>query len=144
MITLNEIISSNLQMLDEQENEILKALDFVRRAKSLFQGQGSNPVAVKQTGKRRGRKPSAKNAVSQKSASSAGSRAPRKNTYISQVLDLLKSKNGQSTGDLAQKIFDSQKEKKDFPAFRQNIYNIISQSKKKKMLKSKDGKIFLP
>lgn len=141
MITLEEIISSNLQMLNEQEKEILKALEFVRKAKSLFQGQ--NPSAprnrIRALRKTVGSKTSA-----QKTIPPAGTKALRKDTHIARIMEILNSKNGQSTGDIAQKLFSKQNKEKDFPTFRQNIYNVISQSKKRKLLKSKDNKIYLP
>ena len=146
MITLEKIISSNLEMLDEQEKEILKALEFVRKAKNLFQGHGSSPA------KKRGRKPKAKGKVAKTAApKTVASKAPvaaankkvRKDTNLSRIMDLLEQKNGQKTGDIAQKMFNKQSEVKDFPAYRQNIYNVISQSKKRKILKAKDGKIYL-
>ena len=43
MVTLEKIISSNLEMLKSQETELLKSLNFVQKAKKLFQSQNGKP-----------------------------------------------------------------------------------------------------
>ena len=42
MITLDQIASGNLQRLKNQEAELLHALEFVRKAKQLFESRGSS------------------------------------------------------------------------------------------------------
>src|SRR5689334_32503 len=61
MISLNEIVSSNIEMLKQQEASLARSLDFVRKAIQLFESQGgatSSPIGGKR-GRPRGRKAAA-------------------------------------------------------------------------------------
>ncbi len=64
MISLDKIVSSNLEMLKSQEADLLKSLSFVQKAKQLFQSHwGPTPAAPakKSSGKKRGRPAKSKN-----------------------------------------------------------------------------------
>ena len=52
MISLNQIVSNNLEMLKSQEAELLKSLRFVQKAKELFQAHWGTETSMQ---KRRGR-----------------------------------------------------------------------------------------
>ena len=139
MITLEKIISSNLDMLENQAKELLKSLDFVQKAKKLFQSQNGNAATIKPKGKRRVTK-----AVSKKPKTIQTNNGKGKDTHISRVKAVLQQKNGQTSRDIIQILFDQQKKDKNKQHFAQNIYNAINQAKKKNLLNSKDGKIYLP
>jgi hypothetical protein len=138
MITLEKIISSNLEMLENQAKELLKSLDFVQKAKKLFQTQNGN-VATKKTRRRR----SVAKAVSRKPKAIQTNEVKGKDTHISRVKAVLQQKNGQTSGNIIQTLFDQQQKNKNKQHFAQTIYNAINQAKKKNLLNSKDGKIYL-
>ena len=78
MITLEKIMSSNLELLKEQEAELLKSLDFVRKARQVFAGKKQSapastaPAAAPKRRRRRRSKAKAKPAVVAAPAKKAG------------------------------------------------------------------------
>jgi hypothetical protein len=139
MITLEKIISSNLEMLENQAKELLKSLDFVQKAKKLFETQNGNIATKKPRRRRRIVK-----SVSQKPQANQTNEGKGKDTQFSRVKAALQQKNGQTSGEIIQTLFDQQKKDKNKQHFAQKIYNAINQAKKKNLLNSKDGKIYLP
>lgn len=169
MITLDQIVSSNLEMLKSQEAELLKALGFVQKAKQLFSSRdGSGSTAAAPVVRKRSRKKASKKVVSsapkaaksvvaskpvvaakpakaakpvKTSKSSAGT---GKETRLSKILAAMKQKGAPLTsGELIQTLFKQQKEDKNFPHFRQLVYTTLTQAFKRGIIKRKGEKISL-
>jgi len=157
MITLDQIVSSNLQMLKSQEAELRKSLSVVQKARQFFEsGNGSGVSAPR--AKKRSRKVSPPKAASQKSktvsakpaAKSAGSKpakkasAPRKETRLSKILVAMKQKNAPiASGELIQTLFKQQREDRNFGHFRQLVYTTLTQAFKRGIIKRKGDKLQL-
>lgn len=146
MITLKEIVNSNLEMLKEQEASLEQSLSFVRKAIALFSGQEG-------TSQKRGRKTGVKVAKAVKAAKS--SKAVKRGTapktrnrkggkHIDHILAILKSKNApMSSADLIEALFKQQSKDKDLKHFGTLIYPVLTKAYKSKILKLKNGKIHL-
>jgi len=133
MITLDKIVSSNLEMLRNQEAELLKSLTFVQKARKLFESQNGTS--------RRGRKPKINVAAS---LPKAGRRPVRKGSHLSNIMEVLKQKGKPlPSGELISALFKQQKKDKNLTHYRQLIYPTLTQAYKKGMLKLKDKKIHL-
>ena len=135
MITLEKIISSNLEMLKSQEAELLKSLDFVQKAKRLFESQNGTPA------RRRKRRVKDKSApVKSKPALGA-----KKGSHLSNIINVLKQKSTPlSSAEIIDTLFKQQKKDKDIKHYRQLIYPTLTQAYKKDVLKLKEGKVHLP
>lgn len=138
MMTLEKILSSNLDMLKNQETELQKSLDFVQKAIELFNSHGGSTVQEKKGG-------TAAIVPSQpvtntKSIKITGA---GEGTFIDKVINILKQKNGQASGDIIQTLFSGQTKEKNRVKFAQNIYVNLGQAKKKGRLKFRDGKYYL-
>ena len=158
MITLDQIVNSNLEMLKSQEAELLRSLSFVQKAKQLFEGRNGTG-SPSPAGKRLGRKPSAAKKPTVASAKPAGSKSvsakPAKKaakssagtgkvTRLDKILAAMKQKNAPiASGELIQTLFKQQKEDKNFGHFRQLVYTTLTQAFKKGVLKRKGDKISL-
>ena len=135
MITLEKIVSSNLEMLRNQEAELLKSLSFVQKAKKLFEGQNNGTS-------RRGRKPGSRNNATPSSFKPKKGRAIRKGSHLSNIMELLKQKGKPlPSGELIDTLFKKQKKDKNLTHYRQLIYPTLTQAYKRGVLKLKDGKI---
>jgi len=145
MITLNEIVSSNISMLKEQEASLEKSLDFVRKAIQLFESEGGS--APQAEGKR-GR-PRAVATATSFTPAKQGKRAPKSRNrkggkHIDRIYAVLKERKGPiSSGELIQTLFKSQSKDKDIKHFGTLIYPVLTKAYKYKTLKLKDGKIHL-
>lgn len=158
MISLDKIVTSNLEMLKSQEEELLKSLSFVQKAKQLFQAQwGTGTTETKSTrGKKRGRpsgstaKPKVAAAPKSKTRKSLAKAKPAKKTgekrisHLTNIIETLK-KNGKpmGSGDLISSLFKRQTADKDIKHFRLLIYPVLTKAYANKTLKLKDGKIYL-
>lgn len=161
MITLDQIVNSNLDMLKSQEAELLKSLSFVQKARQLFESQNGSGSPAKRT-RSRGRKASAKPAVKKPASVSAKPAASKpaakpaaakkgklaagagKETRLSKILAAMKQKNAPiSSGDLIQTLFKAQKEDRNFPHFRQLVYTTLTQAFKRGIIKRKGEKLQL-
>lgn len=136
MITLEKIVSSNLEILKSQEAELLKSLSFVQRAKKLFEEQnGSGPGSG-----RRGRPRIARVTV----VKTGKGRAVRKGSHLSNIMEVIRQKGRPlPSGELISALFKQQKKDKNLTHYRQLIYPTLTQAYKRGVLKLKDGKIHL-
>lgn len=136
MITLEKIVSSNLEMLRSQEAELLKSLSFVQKAKKLFEGQNGTS--------RRGRKPGSTFGIKVKTAKTPTGRSIRKGSHLSNIMDVLRQKGKPlPSGELIDTLFKQQKKDKNLTHYRQLIYPTLTQAYRRGVLKLKDGKIHL-
>ena len=134
MITLEKIIASNLEMLKSQEAELMKSLDFVQKAKRLFESQNGTPV------RRRKRRLKAKATP----VKSKPRQSVRKGTHLSNIMNALKQKGAPiSSAELIDTLFKQQKKDKNIKHYRQLIYPTLTQAYKKGVLKLKEGKVHL-
>ena len=172
MTTLSKIISSNLEMLSIQETELVKSLDFVRKAKELFQSQYASSGT-----KKRGR-PAKESAVPSLrptvlSRGSIGPKVSPKNkpsgirrketikgtakpaapkggenrvTHLSKVVTFLKQNTSPvNSREIINALFEQQKENTDIKRYGKLIYPILTKAYKSGVLsKLEDGKICLP
>jgi hypothetical protein len=167
MITLEKIMSSNLELLKEQEAELLKSLDFVRKARQVFAGKNqSAPAATPSSAapKRRRRRKSkakakpvavtapAKKAAAPKAKASKAkkAKAPKAKaakggaTRMDQITAVMKAKNApMATAELVDILFKQQTADKDLGHFRQLIYTTLTGAYKKGTVVRKDGMISL-
>ena len=155
MITLEKIISNNLEMLKNQEAELLKSLSFVQKAKQLFQAHwGTSPNPAK--GKKRGRPArkkvtpkvsAAPKSISKKSSSKAKSATKGKTkrvSHLTHILEILKQHGKpMGSGELIAALFKKQSADKDIRHFRLLIYPVLTKAYASKTLILKDGKIRL-
>ncbi len=144
MITLEKIINSNLEMLKGQESELLKSLEFVRKARQLFESGNGRTVRA---GRGRSR---VLRAGSVSKGSSKATRKSRKRskvqsgTHLAEIVSILKQHNGKATsGDVIKTMFKKQKKNKDFKHYRQLIYPVLTRAYKSGALALKDGVIHL-
>jgi len=152
MITLKEIVSSNIGMLKEQEASLENSLSFVRRAIELFQSQGGSAKSiVRRRGRKRGQKPGAnivkvaKAAVVVKAVKAAKKGRKRKGgKHIDRIIAMLKERKSPVTSsELIELLFKSQTKDKDIKHFSTLIYPVLTKAYKSKTLKNKGGKITL-
>jgi hypothetical protein len=158
MITLDQIVSSNLQMLKSQEAELLKALGFVQKAKQLFTSGGDavgSSVAPKGRNRSKASRRTAaaapkksiavvvaKPAKTSKPVKSSG--GPGKETRLSKIISAMKQKKAPiASGELIETLFKQQKEDRNFPHFRQLVYTTLTQAFKRGIIKRKGDKIHL-
>ena len=135
MITLEKIISSNLEILRNQEAELLKSLSFVQRAKKLFEEQNG--------ASRRGRRPKASAQPVTIKPGRRG-RGVRKGSHLGNIMEVLKHKGKPiPSGELIDTLFRQQKKDKNLTHYRQLIYPTLTQAYKRGVLKLKEGKIHL-
>jgi hypothetical protein len=156
MISLDKIVTSNLEMLKSQEAELLKSLNFVQKAKQLFQAHWGTETGTTE-GKKRGR-PAGKNAKPKVAAAPAsktrrrvGKAKPgakkggaKRISHLTNIMEILK-KNGKpmGSGDLISALFKKQSADKDIKHFRLLIYPVLTKAYASKALTLKDGKIHL-
>lgn len=142
MITLKEIVSSNLEMLKQQEQSLEQSLAFVRRAIGLFSSQDESPA---KRGRKRGRKPGSKNAVKKAAKSKAApkTRNRKGGKHIDRVLAAVKAnKSPMTSAELIEGLFKQQTKDKNLKHFGTLIYPVLTKAYKSKTLKLKDGKIY--
>lgn len=154
MISLNQILSSNLDMLKSQEEELLNSLKFVQKAKQLFQSHwGSLPAekinTVRRKKARKGVKPNA-NAVpvrrrrKTKTGKSTTVKSEKRIGHLNNILDVLKkNRKPMTSGDLIATLFKKQSADKDIKHYRLLIYPVLTKAYANKTLVLKDGKIHL-
>jgi DNA replication initiation complex subunit (GINS family) len=141
MITLEQIVSSNLQMLKEQEESLLKSLEFVRKARQLFKSKGSA-----KSGPKKARKTKAA-AAKPRPAKAAGKKKTRNRKggkHIDRIIEVLKAQKGpMPSADLISTLFKQQTADKDMKHFSTLIYPVLTKAYKAKTLALKSGKIHL-
>lgn len=134
-ITIDNIIQSNLELLNDQEQEVLELLTKIRRAKSFFSdnstpGRRGRPKRRGRSG-RRGRPPKAKSSGSSK-------RSPGKRiTYMDDIIPLLEQNGKMKSGDLIKAI--ANKRGKDYKKIQFSIYPVLSAATKSKKLARAKG-----
>src|SRR5260221_9238141 len=117
MITLEKIISSNIEMLTSQEAELLKALGFVQKAKQLFESQNGTPA-------RKRRRRSKAKATPKKSKPGQGA---RKGTHLANILGVLRQKGTPlSSSEIIDTLFNQQKKDKNIKHFRTLLYPTLT------------------
>ena len=144
MISLDQIVSSNLEMLKEQEASLQQSLDFVQRAIQLFESEKGTSTHGR-SGKKRGRKPGSVSVKASKVAKGAPKLRNRKGgKHIDRILALLREKKGpMSSGELIDTLFKGQSKDKNKKHFGTLIYPVLTKAYKSKTLRLKDGKIHL-
>jgi len=150
MISLDSILSSNLQMLKDQEQQLLNSLKIVQQAKRLFETQIDKPSS-KNTFQDRTQKNSVTRKPKRKIQNVRKGKKPstRKNAgtrpgYMNRIVSILKEKNKPLTsGELIQTLFDRQSQDKDIKHFRTLIYPTLTNAYKAKKLKLKKGMIHM-
>jgi hypothetical protein len=150
MISLDNILSSNLQMLKDQEEQLLNSLSIVQQAKRLFEAQAVQSSRSKSFGVRLGKnivssKPERKIQNSRKRKKRlTGKNTSKRPSYMNSIVSILKEKNKPlSSGDLIQNLFERQTQDKDIKHFRTLIYPTLTNAYKAKKLKLKKGLIHL-
>jgi len=152
MISLDSILNSNLELLKEQETQLLKSLDFLQRAKQLFESQTEGTYR----GNRRGGKPKVSNLVNLKIGKKVrkarttntnpgikGKRSARPG-YLNTITNILKEKNKPiGSGELIDAMFKSQSKNKNIKHFRTLVYPTLTKAYKSKVLQLKKGLIHL-
>ncbi|MBX7109628.1 MAG: hypothetical protein K1X61_13330 [Chitinophagales bacterium] len=146
MITLNQIVSSNLEILREQEVSLLKSLDFIRKARKLFESESETQVSG-----RAGRNQSTLNKKitskreKQSPAKSKGKivKQTRTNRLESIIAVLKNKKEPISSGELLEELFKQQTATKDKKYFGTLIYPVLTKACRSGKLKLKGGKIHL-
>jgi|GEM_PF-2940846 len=154
MISLEKIVSSNLEMLKSQEADLLKSLSFVQKAKQLFEAHWGNDEG--KNGKKRGRparkgltpgvapapkSKMRKNAAQVKSLSKG---VKKRVSHLTNIMEILKqSGKPMGSGDLIAALFKKQSADKDIRHFRLLIYPVLTKAYASKTLRLKDGKIYL-
>jgi len=153
MISLNQIVSNNLEMLKSQEAELLKSLNFVQKAKQLFQAHwGLESTPVKRKGRPAGKKntPKVSAAPTSKFRKTLGKSKPgpkggsKRISHLTNIMEILKQ-NGKpmSSAEIISALFKRQSADKDLNHFRLLIYPVLTKAYISKTLKRKDGKIFI-
>ena len=160
MISLEKIVSNNLDLLKSQEAELQKSLSFVQKAKQLFLEQWG-PTANGSTGKKRGPKKGSKRkstrtvkasrraksikAGPKSSPKAKGAAKSKRISHLTNIMDVLK-KSGKpmTSGDLISNLFKRQKADKNLQHYRLLIYPVLTKAYASKTLQLKDGKIHLP
>lgn len=144
MISLDQIVSSNLEMLKEQEAELQKSLDFVRKGIELFESQGTGDV---KRGRRRGRPG---RSVNNKSPRKRGrkvrtkGRSRKVGTHLERILTVLKaSKEPMNSGELIDTLFKQQSDIKDRKKLSTLIYPTLTKAYKNKILRLKGKKLYV-
>jgi hypothetical protein len=144
MISLNQIVSNNLEMLKSQEAELLQSLKFVQKAKQLFQAHWGTETS---TAKRRGRPSSKKNTPKVSAAPKSKLRKTSKDgakrvSHLTNILEILKQ-NGKpmSSAELISVLFKKQNADKNLNHFRLLIYPVLTKAYQSKTLIRKGGKI---
>ncbi|MBK5286388.1 MAG: hypothetical protein JJE25_13395 [Bacteroidia bacterium] len=148
MITLEQIISSNLEMLKSQEAELQKSLNFVQKARTLFEQQNGAPMqssTPKQNGAPKRRRRTRTRTVSATPQTPKTEITARKGTHLGNIMNVLKQKGKpMPSGEVITTLFKQQKKDKNIAHYRQLIYPTLTQAYKRGALKLKDGKIHLP
>jgi len=144
MITLDQIVSSNLEMLKQQETSLQQSLNFVQKAIQLFESQNGSQVTAGKRGRKRGRKPGS---IVTKATTSVKvglkTRTRKGGKHIDRILALLKEKGPASSGELIEALFKQQTKDKNKQHFGTLIYPVLTKAYKSKLLRQKDGKIHL-
>lgn len=146
MITLDQIVSSNIEMLNEQEASLMKSLEFVRKAKELFESQSATGKQPAKRGRSTGRRKGSA-AVKKSLPKKAGPvRRNRKGgSHLDRIIAVLKeNKKPISSGELLQHLFSRQTADKDKKHFGTLIYPVLTKAYQSGALKSRGGKIHLP
>lgn len=134
-ITIDNIIQSNLELLNDQEQQVLELLNKIRKAKSFFTGNsrpGRPPGRRGRPGRpgRRGRPAKAKSSGSAK-------RSGKRVTYMDDIIPLLQKNGKMKSGDLIKAI--ASKRGKDYRKIQFSIYPVLSQATKTKKLGKAKG-----
>lgn len=146
MISLNQIVSNNLEMLKSQEAELLKSLRFVQKAKELFQAHwGTEPSTQKRRGRPSGSGNTPKVAAAPKSKlRGRGKTRAKRVSHLTSILEILKQ-NGKpmTSAEVIGTLFKRQSADKNLNHFRLLIYPVLTKAYRTKKLVRKDGKIYL-
>ena len=153
MISLEKIVSNNLEMLKSQEADLLKSLSFVQKAKQLFLAHWGKPGAsgAKRPGRPAGKKATPRVAAIPKSrtrktrkAKTSAKKGEKRISHLTNILNVMKqSGKPMSSGDLISTLFKRQTADKDIKHFRLLIYPVLTKAYASKTLKLKSGKIHL-
>ena len=137
-ITIDNIIQSNLELLNEQEQQVLDLLNKIRKAKSFFSG---NSVPGRRGRPRRRGRPGRPGRRGRPAKSGAGgsskSTQGRRTTYMDDIIPLLQKNGKMKSGDLIKAI--ASKRGKDFRKIQFSIYPVLSQAAKSKKLGKSKG-----
>ena len=157
MITLDLIISGNLDMLRSQETELLKALSFVQKLKKLFQShngehrgrpKGSTNVRKKRAArvKKASVKPKAASVKPKPvSLKPKAVRVLKPGSHLANIVNVLREKNAPLTSrELIDTLFSQQSKDTDFKHYRSLISPALSDASKRGIVIRKEGKILLP
>jgi len=146
MISLNQIVSNNLEMLKSQEAELLKSLRFVQKAKELFQAHwGTESTSPKRKGRPAGTRNTPKVAAAPKSKTRGrGKSSLKRVSHLTNILEILKQ-NGKpmTSNEVIGTLFKKQSADKNLNHFRLLIYPVLTKAYRSKTLVRKDGKIYL-
>ena len=142
MITLNEIVSSNLNLLKEQEDSLLQSLNLIRQARELFESQdGFSVPGVK----KRGRRSKRISSITRPRKLKRTSRKRTGGTHMERIKAVLQEKKAPiSSGELLEELFKKQKANKDKKHFGTLIYPVLTKAYRSGELKLKKGKIHVP
>lgn len=137
-ITIDNIIQSNLELLNEQEQQVLDLLNKIRKAKSFFSGNSGpgRPAKRGRPGRPRRRGRPGRPAKSKASGSSKRSKGKRV-TYMDDIIPLLQKNGKMKSGDLIKAI--AGKRGKDHRKIQFSIYPVLSQAIKSKKLAKARG-----
>ena len=115
---------------------MLKTLTLVQRAKSLFETQNGSETPKKRRDFR----------VANTLPKPVGKRGKgaKQETHASRIIEVLKQNKGaMPSGEIIDALLKKQNKVKDIKRFRTLIYPTLTQAYKKKVLKLKDGKVYL-
>jgi hypothetical protein len=152
MISLNQIVSNNLEILKSQEAELLRSLSFVQKAKQLFQAQsGLESTTMRKRGRPFGKTSSKEFAVSKSKINKRGKLRPgpkpgstRSVSHLTNIMEILKQHGKpMSSAEIISALFKKQSADKDINHFRLLIYPVLTKAYISKTLKRKDGKIYI-
>jgi len=142
MITLDQIIGSNLEMLKAQEASLKQSLDFVQKAIQLFESKNGSSKIRKRRGRKRASKPAS--VVAKATKVKAKTRTREGGKHIDRILAVLKEKKTPiSSGELIDTLFKKQSVDKDRSHFARLIYPTLTNAYKSKILKLKNRKIHI-
>ena len=133
-ITIDNIIQSNLELLNEQEQQVLELLNKIRKAKSFFSGNSGTGRRGRPA--RRGR-PGRPGRRGRPAKSGSSKSTGKRTTYMDDIIPLLQKNGKMKSGDLIKAI--ASKRGKDYRKIQFSIYPVLSQAAKSKKLGKAKG-----
>lgn len=129
-ITIDSIIQSNLELLNEQEQQVLNLLTKIQKAKSFF--SGNSTPGRRGRPRRRGRPGRLGRPPKAKSSGSPKRTQGKRTTYMDDIIPLLEKNGKMKSGDLIKAI--ASKRGKDYKKIQFSIYPVLSEAAKSKKL----------